>query len=374
MKLRCFTSLIVTMVMMVSTAGAVEVYNKNGNTLNTFGNIVGGQCFSKNNFNKGCHSFMRYGLIGKTYVNDNIYGFGKWEHEFFLQNVETGINLREYGHSILGYAGIKFGNFGSIDYGRNYGLLYDVVSWTDLVSEFGEDLSISDNFLSGRASNLITYRNHNFFGFLNGFNFAIQYQGKNDINQSTGRTVKTANGDGYGISASYSLRNGIATSAAYVNSKRTLEQQRLDNLIDTNDTAEAYSVGLKYDAHGVYVAATYGETYNMTPFGKFSDVLNPDNIYGFANKTRNVEFTARYRFNWGFIPSISYLYSKISDVDNGYGNDFKKCVTISTGYAFNKNVFTTMSYRVNLLNKNDFTTAAQVCIDDALAVGISYLF
>lgn len=373
MKLRCFTSLIVAMVM-VSTAGAVEVYNKNGNTLNTFGNIVGGQCFSKNSFHNGSHSFMRYGLIGQTCISDKIFGFGKWEHEFFLQNVETGINLKENGHSILGYAGIRFSDFGSIDYGRNYGVLYDVMSWTNLTSDFGEDLSISDNFLSGRASNLITYRNKNFFGFLNGFNFAIQYQGKNDINQSTGRTVKTANGDGYGVSASYSLRNGISASAAYVNSKRTFEQIRLDNNIDENDTAEAYSIGLKYDAHGVYVAAVYGETYNMTPFGNFNDILNPDNIYGFIDKARNVEVVAKYQFGCGFVPSISYLQSKASDVDNGYGNYLKKCVTIGTGYAFNKNVFAILDYRVNLLKKDDFTTAAQVCIDDAFAIGISYLF
>lgn len=373
MKLRCFTSLIVAMVM-VSTAGAVEVYNKNGNTLNTFGNIVGGQCFSKNDYNNGSHSFMRYGLIGQTCINNDIVGFGKWEHEFFLQNVENGINLREHGHSILGYAGVKFGDFGSIDYGRNYGVLHDVVSWTDLVSDFGEDLSISDNFLSGRASNLITYRNSNFFGFLNGLNFAIQYQGKNDINQSTGRTVKTANGDGYGVSVSYSLKNGIATSAAYVNSKRTFEQRRLDNSIDEYDTAEAYSVGLKYDAHGVYVAATYGETYNMTPFGNFNDLLNPDSVYGFVNKAKNTQVIARYHFDCGFIPAISYLQSKYCDSENRCENYLKKCVTVGTGYAFNKNVFAVIDYRVNLLNKNDFTTTAKVCVDDALAIGISYLF
>lgn len=373
MKLRCFTSLIVVMIM-VSTAGAVEVYNKNGNTLNTFGNIVGGQCFSKNYLKNGSHSFMRYGLIGQTRVSDNIFGFGKWEHEFYLQNVETGINLMEHGHSVLGYAGVKFGDFGSIDYGRNYGVLHDVLSWSSIVSNFGEDLSISDNFLSGRASNLITYRNSNFFGFLSGLNFAIQYQVKNDINQAVGRTIKTANGDGYGASASYSLRNGIAASAAYVNSKRTFEQRRLDNSIDENDTAEAYSVGLKYDAHGLYLAATYGETYNMTPFGNFNDVLNPDNVYGFADKTRNIEVTAKYKFNCGFVPSISYLHSKASDADNEYSNYLKKCVTVGTGYAFNKNVIAVMDYRVNLLEKNDFTTAAQVCVDDALAIGISYLF
>lgn len=374
MKLRCFTSLIVA-IFIISTAGAVEVYNKGGNTLNAFGNFVGGQYFSKNNIYNGSHSFMRFGLVGETRISDKVFGFGKWEHEFFLQNVESGVGLQEHGHSVLGYAGVKFGDFGSIDYGRNYGLLHDVLVWTDLASAFGEDLSIADNFLSGRASNVITYRNNNFFGLLDGFDFAVQYQSKNYINKSIGRTLKNANGDGYGVSASYSLSNGIAASAAYVNSKRTSEQRNLDPSADNNDIAEAYSVGLKYDAHGIYVAATYGETYNMTPFGNFSHALSPDNIYGFAHKAQNVEAIARYKFNCGFIPSISYLHSRASDSgSNGYGNYLKKCVTIGTGYAFNKNVFTTVDYRLNLLNKSDFTTVAQIYIDDVIAVGISYLF
>lgn len=374
MKLRCFTSLIVA-VFIISTAGAVEVYNKNGNILSTFGSFVGGQYFSKNNIYNGHHSFMRYGLVGKTYINDKVFGFGKWEHEFFLQNVENGIDLKENGHAVLGYAGIKFGDFGSIDYGRNYGLLHDVISWTDLASAFGEDLSLADNFLSGRASNVITYRNNNFFGLLNGLDFAIQYQSKNDVSKYTGRTLKKANGDGYGVSASYSLKNGISASAAYVNSKRTSEQISLDASADNSDIAEAYSVGLKYDAHGLYVAATYGETYNMTPFGNFDRALSSDNIYGFAHKVQNIEAIAQYKFGCGFMPSISYLQSKASDLENsGYGNYLKKCVTIGTGYAFNKNVFTTVDYRLNLLHRSDFTTVTQVCIDDTIAVGISYLF
>lgn len=372
MKLRCFTSLIATMVM-ASTAGAVEIYNKNGNTLNMFGNISGGQFFSKNTANSGSHSFMRYGLTSKSEINDKFFSFSKWESEISLQNVEEEINLKDSNRSLLGYAGINFGDFGSIDYGRNYGILHDVSSWTDTLLKFGSDLSIPDNFLSNRASNVITYRNTNFFGCLNGLNFSLQYQLKNDINQYTGRTIKTANGEGYGVSASYMLGNGIATSAAYANSKRTPEQRSLDGM-DAMDTAEAYSFGLKYNAHGVYLAAVYGETYNMTPFGNFDDPLNPDNIYGFVNKARNVEVIAQYKFNFGFTPSVSYLCSKASDIENGYANYLKKYVTVGTSYMFNKNISTSLDYRLNLLSKNDFTTAAKISTDNIFALGVSCTF
>lgn len=372
MKLRCFTSLIATMVV-ASTAGAVEVYNENGSILNIFGNISGGQCFSTDSVNNGSHSFMRYGLISKSEINDKIFGFSAWENEFSLQNVEDKINLKNNNHSLLGYVGINFGNFGSIDYGRNYGVLYDVSSWTDIVPEFGGDLSTPDNFLSSRASNIITYRNKNFFSCVNGLNFAIQYQLKNNINTYTGRTIKTANGEGYGVSASYALGNGIATSVAYANSKRTLEQKSLDG-VDVANNAEAYSFGLKYDAHGMYVAASYGETYNMSPFGNFDDPLNPDSIYGFINRSKNVEVIAQYRFDFGLTPSISYVCSKASDVENGYSNYLKKCITVGTSYIFNKNISTSLDYRFNLLRKNDFNTAAKICTNDLFALGVSYVF
>ncbi|WP_159715263.1 porin [Blochmannia endosymbiont of Camponotus nipponensis] len=373
MKLRCFTSLVATMVM-ASTAGASEIYNKDGNTLSVFGSLVGGHYFSRDNTKNGDNSFVRYGFSGKTYINDKIVGFGLWEHEISLKNVE-GNNINNNDKVLLGYAGIKFGNFGSIDYGRNYGILYDVGSWTDVIPGFGGDISLVDNFLSNRSSKVITYRNKNLFGYLNGLDFALQYQGKNDVNKLTGRTLKTANGEGYGVSASYSLNNGLAASVAYVNNKRTAEQSSLDSSVCYDDNVEAYSLGIKYDGKGMYVAAVYGETYNMTPFGSFCDnIVNPERIYGFANKAKNVELVAQYQFDFGLRPSVSYLYSKASDVENGYSNFLKKCVTVGASYIFDKNIYATMDYRINLLNKDSFTNASQICTDDVIALGIAYIF
>ncbi len=39
----------------------------------------------------------------------------------------------------LAFAGLKFGEFGTIDYGGNYGIAYDVGSYTDVLPEFGGD-------------------------------------------------------------------------------------------------------------------------------------------------------------------------------------------------------------------------------------------
>ncbi|URJ24967.1 porin [Candidatus Blochmannia ocreatus (nom. nud.)] len=373
MKLRCLTSLIATIVM-ASTAGAAEIYEKDGNTLSMFGTIVGGHYFSKDCVKDGDNSFVRYGFSGKTYVNDSIIGFGVWEHEIALRGVER-TNMSNSNRILLGYAGIHFGNFGSIDYGRNYGVLYDVGAWTDVVPGFGGDISISDNFLSGRSSNVVTYRNKNLFGYVNGLDVALQYQGKNNVNHYTGRTVKTANGEGYGVSASYSLDNGLSIAVAYNNSKRLASQISLDSNNRYSDNIEAYNLGVKYDRKGMYVAATYGETFNMTPFGNFSDVLNPDSVCGFANKAKNVELVAQYQFGFGLRPSISYVHSKSSDMDNsGYGEFLKRSITFGTGFVFNKNVCTTIDYRLNLLSRSDFSRAANISTDNVIALGIAYVF
>jgi outer membrane protein N len=73
------------------------------------------------------------------------------------------------------------GDYGSFDYGRNYGVLYDVEGWTDMLPEFGGDsYTKADNFMTGRANGVATYRNTDFYGLVQGLNFALQYQGKNE--------------------------------------------------------------------------------------------------------------------------------------------------------------------------------------------------
>ncbi|WP_332115796.1 porin, partial [Escherichia coli] len=99
----------------------------------------------------------------------------------------------------LAFAGLKFGDYGSIDYGRNYGVAYDIGAWTDVLPEFGGDTwTQTDVFMTGRTTGVATYRNNDFFGLVDGLNFAAQYQGKNDRTD-----VTEANGDGFGFSTTY---------------------------------------------------------------------------------------------------------------------------------------------------------------------------
>lgn len=98
--------------------------------------------------------------------------------------------------------------------------------------------------MTSRAGGLLTYRNSDFFGLVDGLSFGIQYQGKNQDNHS----INSQNGDGVGYTMAYEF-DGFGVTAAYSNSKRTNDQQDRDG---NGDRAESWAVGAKYDANNVY--------------------------------------------------------------------------------------------------------------------------
>jgi outer membrane pore protein F len=246
-----------------------------------------------------------------------------------------------------------------------------VEGWTDMLPEFGGDTyTYTDNFMTGRTNGVATYRNNNFFGLVDGLNFAVQYQGKNE---NDGRALKKQNGDGWGLSSTYDIGEGVSFGAAYASSDRTDKQT--NNSTAGGDKADAWTVGAKYDANNVYLAAMYSETRNMTPYGDFDA--------GIANKTQNFEVTAQYQFDFGLRPEVSYLQSKgknlagHTDHGSSFGGgdaDLVKYVSVGTTYYFNKNMSTYVDYKINLLDDNEFTKATGTATDDIVGVGLVYQF
>lgn len=269
----------------------------------------------------------------------------------------------------MAFAGLKFADAGSFDYGRNYGVVYDVTSWTDVLPEFGGDTYGSDNFMQQRGNGFATYRNYDFFGLVDGLNFALQYQGKNgsasgEGQTNNGRDALRQNGDGYGGSLTYDLGEGFAIGTAVTSSKRTADQNAA-GYYGEGDRAETYTGGLKYDANNIYLAAQYTQTYNATRAGDL----------GWANKAQNFEVVAQYQFDFGLRPSVAYLQSKGKDLENGYGDqDLLKYVDVGATYYFNKNMSTYVDYKINLVDENDFTRAAGIGTDDIVALGLVYQF
>lgn len=363
-------SLLVPALLVAGTAHAAEIYNKDGNKLDLYGKVDGLHYFSDNDGQDGDQSYVRIGFKGETQINDQLTGYGQWEYNVQANNTE---GSSDQAWTRLGFAGVRFADYGSFDYGRNYGVVYDVTSWTDVLPEFGGDTYGSDNFLQSRANGVATYRNTDFFGLVDGLNFALQYQGKNgsvsgEGSTANGRGALKQNGDGFGGSLTYDLGEGFSIGSAISSSKRTTDQNSAAYLGE-GDRAETYSGGMKYDANNVYLAAQYTQTYNASRFGS-SDTL----VSGFANKAQNFEVVAQYQFDFGLRPSVAYLQSKGKDIE-GYGDqDLVKYVDVGATYYFNKNMSTYVDYKINLLDDNNFTRDAGVNTDDIVGVGLVYQF
>lgn len=358
-KLTVAISAVAASVLMAMSAQAAEIYNKDSNKLDLYGKVNAGHYFSSNDKHDGDKTYARLGFKGETQINDQLTGFGQWEYEFKGNRAESQGSSAD--KTRLAFAGLKFGDYGSIDYGRNYGVAYDIGAWTDVLPEFGGDTwTQTDVFMTGRTTGVATYRNNDFFGLVEGLNFAAQYQGKNDRTD-----VTQANGDGFGFSTTY-VYEGFGVGATYAKSDRTNNQVIYGNnsLNAYGQNAEVWAAGLKYDASNIYLATTYSETQNMTVFGK-------NHI---ANKAQNFEVVAQYQFDFGLRPSVAYLQSKGKDLGVFGDQDLVKYVDVGATYYFNKNMSTFVDYKINLLDKNDFTRNLDINADDIVAVGMVYQF
>ncbi|WP_315851118.1 porin [Yersinia aldovae] len=297
------------------SVNAAEIYNSDGNKLDLYGRFDAMHWFSSDNGIDGDQSYLRFGFKGETQINTQLSGYGQWEYQANLNRPESEDNKN---FTRVGFAGLKLQDYGSIDYGRNYGVLYDIAAWTDVMPEFGGNTYGADNFMFQRSNGLLTYRNNDFFGVNDDLKFAIQYINSNGGPSETnnGRGVLAQNGDGYGISIDYDIGADISISGAFFNVKRTDEQNGSINkdIIGRGSNAEAYSVGLKYDDNSYYAAIIYTQAYNATRFGR-----NDSAVYGFADKSQNIEAVIQYGFDSGFRPSIGYQQSRGTEMREWYG-------------------------------------------------------
>lgn len=371
-------AVLVPLVALSGAANAAEIYNKDGNKLDLYGKVDVRHLFSDNDHygdsQNGDDSRFRIGIKGETQITDQLTGFGRFENEIKTNGTE-GDNKNKVR---LAYAGLKFAEFGSLDYGRNYGVIYDTNAWTDVLPIFGNDtMTQTDVYMTGRAANLLTYRNSDFFGYVDGLSFALQYQGANDDNSIANRGSynefndtysydNTANGDGFGFSTAYDIGWGVSVGGAYSSSARPQGQK--ENLASgaLGDRAEAWNFGAKYDANNLYLAAVYGETRNMTHYG-----TNDDNRGLTANKTQNIELVAQYQFDFGLRPSLGYVQSEGKNVEGIGSVDLVKYVDVGAVYYFNKNMSAFVDYKINQLDDDN---ALGINSDDIVAVGMTYQF
>lgn len=381
MMKRNLLAVVIPALMFAGAANAAEMYNKDGNKVDIYGKVDVRHYFADADKNSdqqsGDNSRARIGFKGETQIFKNkdnkplLTGFGRFEYELSTNKVEDDNKTK----TRLAFAGLKFADYGSLDYGRNYGVIYDTNAWTDVLPLWGGDsMSQTDVYMTGRTTGVLTYRNTDMFGYVDGLSFALQYQGKNHENTKNKRDGVEANGDGFGFSTAYNLGWGVTLGGGYSSSARTDWQKNHSEA--KGKRAEAWNFGGKFEANNVYLAAMYGETRNMTTYG---GLHNTDDMI--ANKTQNIELTAQYDFkDLGLKPSLAYVQSKGKDLNNGVGglkdndHDLVKYISVGSFYKFNKNMTAVVDYKINLIDKDDFTKAKGVATDNVVGLGLTYQF
>ncbi|HEO9694313.1 TPA: porin, partial [Klebsiella aerogenes] len=155
----------------VFPAMSAEIYNHNGSRLDFNAKINSRHYFSDNSDLDGDDSYLRFGFKGETPISDKLTGYGQWQYQASLSQSEAQGTANS--HTRLGFAGLKMGDFGSFDFGRNYGVMHDIGAWTDVLPAFEDVPFRTDNFMFQRGNGMATYRTPNFFGLADGLHFAV---------------------------------------------------------------------------------------------------------------------------------------------------------------------------------------------------------
>ncbi|QJC28247.1 porin [Enterobacteriaceae endosymbiont of Plateumaris braccata] len=380
--------LLIPFLLLFNTVYANEIYDKKDHTLDLYGNLNVYDVFAKKN-NKPVKHNRQYnfdlGLKGTTKINSDLKAFGQFEYTIKINKTESQTN---YPIIHLGFLGLQYYNT-TISYGRNYGILYDTISYINKFPVLNDGIYyFNDNFMFGRANNLITYRNKNFFGLVNGLNVALQYQGNNDFSKKIEQ-----NGEGWGSSIEYNLGFGINIIGSYFSSYRTpsihnkslfhkffLDKDEKNKKIKiepddkkiSNDNANAYALGIKYNKENIYLSTVFSETNHSMKYIANNNIL-------LANQTKSLEILGQYTFNDNVKASISYLQSQGYNIPAGIDYpagriDLAKYLTIGTTYSLGKNFLAYVGYKINFLNLTDYVVSTYIPHDDMVGCGLTYHF
>ncbi|SES81043.1 porin [Thorsellia anophelis] len=412
---RKILALAITSLLASNGAMAAEIYNKDGSKINLTGRVAAIYTFkddkaapylwandtvntaSGDRQDNDNTSYARLGFSGETQINSMLTGYAKFEHNFKTDNAED----NNSDTTRLAYVGLNYDKMGSLDFGRNYGVVSmirdftDASNFDDLAGKGFTGTSSKDVGMLGRASSLATYSNKDTFGMVPGLDFYLQYQAKNAGNASD---LSKKHGDGFGIASTYEHEDtGLGFGATYAKHDRIKEQQT-DNI---GNNAEVWGVAAKYDgkvgSDKIYAAVSWAETNNLVSAKNIYEA-NCGAIIGtacsatsnVADKTSGIEAIFKYTFDLGnnssFTPQIVYNQTRgknlnVVRVVNGVRDDtmtkayLTKFVTLGAGYRFNKNIDTSLGYKINLVDEEAvYTQQAGLDVDDRIEMRLTYSF
>ena len=355
------TAVAVALLAATSAAQAADVYKNEQMSLDMYGRIYAGQFFGEKKTGSedysaklGANQYIRFGVKADSSITGTMKAVGQYEAQFNIGDSEkiNNVSCSTSGNETDGYkteckddkirtrlafAGVKSENFGQVTFGRQKGAVAQIADWTDVAFSdgYGADAlgSGSDNFATSRASDVLKYS-----GTFGGFKGEATY--KFDGNTTEEKTSTSADA-AYGLSASYTLANGLGFGAGYNVGNRDKAGE--------ND-AKLAIVGVMFDNKSIYAALNYADG---------SDFLATGTDH------TGIEAALGYNFTNGF--GLMALYNKQETEKAGVDTDTVDYYTLGAQYKFNKSLRVIGEYRMQGLDAQSNTKAEAVENDYQLA-------
>ncbi|WP_158107747.1 porin [Vibrio furnissii] len=288
---------------------AGELYNQDGTSL-----ALGGRAEARLSLKDGKAddaSRVRINVLGKTEINDGVYGLGFYEAEM-KTNTEGSVDDGSDDFTTrLAYAGIG-SNFGEVAYGKTEGGLGVITDFTDIMAYHGN--SAADKLaVADRTDNMIAYK-----GQFDDLSVKASYRFADRTTASDGG-YSDNNADGFSLSAIYAFGDtGFKAGAGYASQDEANEYM----LAASYTVSDFYFAGLftdgekqdtnakTYDYTGYELAAAYtmGQTVFTTTYNNAE--LDSETV---AN---NIALDATYYFKPNFRAYVSYNFNLIDSGDN----------------------------------------------------------
>ena len=355
------TAVAVALLAATSAAQAADVYKNEQMALDMYGRIYAGQFFGEKKSGTedysakvGANQFIRFGVKADSAITGTMKAVGQYEAQFNIGDSEkinnvscTTTEATDGAHTTtctddkirtrLAFAGVKSDNWGQVTFGRQKGAVSQVADWTDvaLADGYGADAlgHGADKFGTGRSSDLLKYS-----GTFGGFKGEASY--KFDGNTTEEKTSSSADA-AYGVSASYTLANGLGFGAGYNVGTRDKAGE--------ND-AKLALVGVMFDNKSIYAALNYADGTDFLATGTDHTGIEAALGYNFAN---------------GF--GLMAVYDKQESDKAGTKTDTVDYYTFGAQYKFNKSLRVIGEYRMQGLDAQSDTKAEAVENDYQLA-------
>jgi predicted porin len=340
-KMKVMTPLLIIMMILTMPVNAVEIYNKNQSKVYLNGRILARHIISDTEKFSGDLSKVRLNLLAETNLHSDINGYMRFEHDFPAFGPEDASKNKDF--TRYGYAGLNAGKYGTLNFGRNDGIIYDVSNFTNIFAVYGSVTSQVDNFMMQKSSGLLSYHNNDFFSLVDGLDIGLQLQTRNNSQE---RGFDRQHGKGYGMSLTWrSPTLPLTLAGAWSRSHHTGKQLAL---IKEEKDAAAWIVGAKYEPEPFYIAAFYSEMRHMYPY-------NNAHLQraGFVDKARLFEGVIRYKTPYKFSLAVGYLQTLGFDIAATGRADLVRMVDLFLVYPFSPQVRATAEYKINCISHDN---------------------